>query len=168
MEKRVEWLVRAFASIAENYPDWDLEIYGIGPQRNFLEHLAEDLAAPGRIRVCGFSNDPYDVLANADIFVSASWIEGFGNSIWEAMACGVPVIAIDAGPSIGRIVRHEIDGLVVKGAGVPELADALERLMKNDEERKRFASRAPEVVERFSMQAALRQWDALLAPFHTH
>ena len=167
-EKRVEWLVRAFASIANRYPDWDLEIYGNGPQRNFLEHLAEDLAPPGRIRVCGFTNDPYSVLAGAEIFVSASWIEGYGNSIWEALACGVPVIAIDAGPSIGRLVRHGIDGLIVPGDGVPELADALERLIEDDEERKQFAARAPAVVERFSMQAALQQWDELLSPFHTH
>jgi glycosyltransferase involved in cell wall biosynthesis len=166
-EKRVEWLVRAFASIANRYPDWDLEIYGHGPQRNFLEHLAEDLAPSGRIRVCGFTNDPYSVLAGAGIFVSASWIEGFGNSIWEALACGVPVIAIDAGPSIGRLVRHGLDGLVVRGEGVRELGEALERLMKDDEERKQFASRAPAVVERFSMQAALRQWDELLFPFRT-
>jgi glycosyltransferase involved in cell wall biosynthesis len=167
MEKRLEWLVRAFASIAERYPDWDLEIYGLGPQRNFLEHLAEDLAPPGRIRICGFAHDAYRVLAAADIFVSASWIEGFGNSIWEALACGVPVIAMDAGPSIGRLVRDEIDGLVVKNNSVPALAAALERLLKDDVERKRFAARAPEVVERFSMQAALQQWDELLSPFHT-
>jgi len=167
-EKRVEWLVRAFASIADRYPDWDLEIYGNGPQRNFLEHLAEDLAPPRRITVCGFTDDPYSVLAGAEIFVSASWIEGFGNSIWEALACGVPVIAIDAGPSIGRLVRDGIDGLVVRGDGVPELAGALERLMKDDQERKKFASRAPQIIERFSMQAALQQWDELLFPFHTH
>src|SRR6185369_1973320 len=135
MEKRVEWLVRAFAWIAERYPDWDLEIYGQGPQRNFLEHLAEDLAPPGRIRICGFSFDAYRVLAGADIFVSASWIEGYGNSIWEALACGVPVIAIDAGPSIAKLVRHEIDGLVINGDGVPELAAALERLMSDEVER---------------------------------
>jgi glycosyltransferase involved in cell wall biosynthesis len=167
MEKRVEWLVRAFASLAERHEDWDLEIYGHGPQRNFLEHLAEDLAPPGRIRVCGFSPDAYRVLAGADIFVSASWIEGYGNSIWEALACGVPVIAIDAGPSIRKLVRHETDGLVVKGEGVPELAAALERLMSDEVERKKFAMNAPEVVKRFSMQAALQQWDELLAPFHT-
>ena len=166
MEKRVEWLVRAFASIAEKYPDWGLEIYGHGPQRNFLEHLAEDLAPPGRIRVCGFSADAYRVLSGADIFVSASWIEGYGNSIWEALACGVPVIAIDAGPSIRKLVRHETDGLVVQGDGVPELAAALERLMSDEVERKKFAANAPEVVRRFSMQAALQQWDELLAPFH--
>ena len=167
MEKRVEWLVRAFASIAERHPDWDLEIYGHGPQRNFLEHLAEDLAPRGRIRVCGFSNDAYRVLSNADIFVSASWIEGYGNSIWEALACGVPVIAIDAGPSIRKLVRHETDGLVVNGDGVPELAAALERLMSDDVEREKFAANAPEVVKRFSMQAALQQWGELLSLFHT-
>ena len=167
MEKRPEWLVRAFASVVDRYPDWDLEIYGVGPQQNFLEHLAEDTAPPGRIRICGFANDAYKVLAGADIFVSASWVEGFGNGIWEALACGVPVIALDAGPSIGRLVRHEIDGLVVKESSVPALAAALERLMQNEDERKTYASRAPEVVKRFSMQAALQQWDDLLTPFRT-
>ncbi len=164
-EKRVEWLVRAFAAVAETYPDWDLEVYGTGPQRNFLEHLAEDLAPPGRIRICGFSFDAYHVIAGAEIYVSASWIEGFGNSIWEALACGVPVIAIDAGPSIGRLVRDEVDGLVVRNDCVDGLTAALERLMGNDAERRKFASRAPEVVDRFSMQAALQQWDELLSPF---
>ena len=167
MEKRVEWIVHAFARVSERYSDWDLEIYGLGPQRNFLEHLAEDIAPPGRIRICGFANDAYRVLAGAHIFVSASWVEGFGNGIWEALACGVPVIALDAGPSIGRLVRHEIDGLVVKDDSVAALAAALERLMNNETERRSFASRAPEVVNRFSMQAALQQWDELLAPFHT-
>lgn len=167
MEKRPEWLVRAFASLVDRYPDWDLEVYGLGPQQNFLEHLAEDTAPPGRIRICGFANDVYRVLAEAHIFVSASWVEGFGNAIWEALACGVPVIALDAGPSIARLVRHEIDGLVVQESSVPALTDALERLMTNEDERKSYASRAPEVVKRFSMQAALQQWDELLAPFHT-
>lgn len=165
-EKRVEWMVRAFAAVAERYPDWDLEIYGNGAQRNFLEHLAEDLAPPGRIRICGFTHDAFSVLAGADIYVSASWIEGFGNSIWEALACGVPVIAIDAGPSIPRLVRHEVDGLVVTDNSVAGLTAALERLMGNETERKNCASHAPEVVERFSMQAALQQWDELLSPFH--
>lgn len=167
IEKRPELLLRAFAIIAQRYPEWDLEIYGLGPQRNTLEHLAEDLAPPGRIRICGFSTDHYAALAGADIFVSASWIEGFGNAIWEALACGVPVIAMDAGPAVRRIVRHGIDGLIVNENNAGALAAALERLMKNEIERKSFAARAPEVVNRFSMQAALRQWDELLAPFRT-
>jgi glycosyltransferase involved in cell wall biosynthesis len=162
-EKRPELLLRAFASIAPRYPDWDLEFYGVGPQQNTLEHLAEDLAPPDRIKICGFSTDPFGVLARADLFVSSSWIEGFGNAIWEALACGVPVIAMDAGPSVCRLVRHEVDGLIVTEDRITALAAALERLMNDEPERLRFASRAPEVIDRFSMQAALKQWDDLLA-----
>src|SRR5215212_5762231 len=56
-EKRPELLLRAFASIVERHADWDLEFHGLGPQRNTLEHLAEDLAPPNRIKICGFSAD---------------------------------------------------------------------------------------------------------------
>jgi glycosyltransferase involved in cell wall biosynthesis len=161
-EKRPELLLRAFASIADRFPSWDLEVYGLGPQRNTLEHLAEDLAPPGRIKICGFTNDPYAVLSRADIFASASWVEGFGNSIWEALACGVPVVTMDAGPSIHSLVRHGVDGLIVNGHGAA-LAAALEDLMSDEAKRKSFASRAPEIINRFSMQAALSSWDELLA-----
>ena len=162
-EKSPELLLRAFASLAERFLDWDLEFYGIGPQQNFLEHLAEDLALRDRIHFRGFTNDPYGVLARTDIFVSASWVEGFSNAIWEALACGVPVVATNSSPATRALVRHEVDGLIVPVDNVGALAAALERLMSDEAERQSFASRAPEVVERFSMESVLKQWDALLA-----
>ncbi|HEU4794717.1 MAG TPA: glycosyltransferase, partial [Pyrinomonadaceae bacterium] len=110
---------------------------------------------------CGFTDEPYEVLSRADLFVSTSWVEGFGNSIWEALACGVPVVAMDAGPSVRALVRHGVDGLIVTQHG-EALAKALEDLMSDETKRKSFAQRAPEVVERFSMQAALSSWDDVL------
>lgn len=160
-EKRPEFLLRAFASIAPKFPEWDLEIYGVGPQQNFLEHLAEELA-PDRIWVRGFEADNYGILAAADLFVSASFIEGFGNAIWEALACGVPVIAMDAGPPVRSLVRDGVDGLIVTDNSMDGLASAMTRLMGNHAERKTFAARAPEVIARFSMESSLRKWDALL------
>ena len=159
-EKRPEFLVRSFASIAADYPDWDLEIYGNGPQRNMLEHLVEKLA-PNRIHFSGFSNEPYAVLASADLFVSASRIEGFGNAIWEALACGVPVVAMDAGPPVRTLVRHGVDGVIVSQNTMAALAEALAQLMGDESTRKTYASRAPEVVERFPFESALEQWDEL-------
>jgi glycosyltransferase involved in cell wall biosynthesis len=159
-EKRPEFLVRSFASIAPDFPDWDLEIYGNGPQRNMIEHLVEKLA-PNRVRLCGFSNEPYDVLANADLFVSASRIEGFGNAIWEALACGVPVVAMDAGPAVRALVRDGVDGVIVKENTMAALAGALAILMRDEDRRAAYASRAPEVVERFPFESALEQWDKL-------
>lgn len=160
-EKQPDLLLLAFARLADRFPLWDLEIHGDGPVRNTLEHMAEDLAPPGRIKICGFTKDPYDVLSKADLFVNASRIEGFGNAIWEALAAGLPVIAVDAGPSVYKLIRREVDGLIVPN-DILALAAALERLLSNETERRSFASRAPEVTERFSMQAALQQWDELL------
>ncbi len=159
-EKRPEFLIRSFASIAPDYPEWDLEIYGLGPQKNFLEHLVENVA-PNRVHFHGFSTEPYDVLMNADLFVSASRIEGFGNAIWEALACGVPVVAMDAGPAVRRLVRHGIDGVIVAEQTMAALADALARLMGDEVTRKAYASRAAEMLTRFSFESALAKWDEL-------
>ncbi|HKR15247.1 MAG TPA: glycosyltransferase [Pyrinomonadaceae bacterium] len=159
-EKRPEFLVRAFASIAARFPEWDLELHGLGPQQNFLEHLVEKLA-PNRVRFCGFTEDPYSVLASADLFVSASRLEGFGNAIWEALACGLPVVAMDAGPPVRALVRHGIDGLVVSQNTMLALANALAELMGDEVKREAYASRAPEVLERFPFESALEKWEEL-------
>jgi GalNAc-alpha-(1->4)-GalNAc-alpha-(1->3)-diNAcBac-PP-undecaprenol alpha-1,4-N-acetyl-D-galactosaminyltransferase len=159
-EKRPEFLIRSFASIAPKSPEWDLEIYGDGPQRNTLEHLVEKLA-PNRIHFRGFTTEPNVVLANADLFVSASRIEGFGNAIWEALACGVPVVAMDAGPPVRTLVRDGVDGVIVTNQTMAALADALAGLMSDETRRRAYASRAPEVVERFPFESALEQWDKL-------
>lgn len=160
-EKRPELFVRAFASIARDFLEWDFDVYGEGPLRTSIASLIDKLA-PGRIQLRGFTTAPYDILKNADLFVSTSWVEGFGNSIWESLACGVPVVAMDAGEPIRSLVRDGIDGLIVRENTIEALASALTSLMGNDEARKALAARAPEVVTRFPIEASLRAWDELL------
>jgi glycosyltransferase involved in cell wall biosynthesis len=159
-EKRPALLLRAFASIADDFPEWDLEIYGAGHLHQSLARLIEELA-PGRIHLRGFVRDAYAVLNDADLFVSSSWIEGFGNAIWEALASGVPVIAMDGGPPVRSLVRDGVDGLIVRG-GASELASALASLMSDEPRRKALAERAPEVLTRFSLASSLNAWDALI------
>jgi GalNAc-alpha-(1->4)-GalNAc-alpha-(1->3)-diNAcBac-PP-undecaprenol alpha-1,4-N-acetyl-D-galactosaminyltransferase len=159
-EKRVALVIRAFASVAHRFPEWDLDIYGTGPLLSELARLAEKIA-PGRIRFCGFTDRPYDLLREADLFVSTSWVEGFGNSIWEALACGLPVVATECGAAVRSLVRHGIDGLIVHGSA-NGLATALASLMGDEQKRNAFAARAPEVLTRFSMESSLQAWDRLL------
>lgn len=162
LEKRPELVIRAFASIAGDFPDWNFDLYGDGPLRSQTSDLINELA-PGRIQLRGFAKDPYEVLRHADLFVSASWVEGFGNSIWEALACGVPVVATDAGSAVRSLVRHGIDGLIVNGDSVEALARSLATLMRDGPARAAMSRRAPEVVERFPLEASLSAWDKLLA-----
>lgn len=161
-EKRPDLLVRAFASIAAEFPAWELDIYGNGHLRATIESLIDQLA-PGRIHLRGFTAEPYEVLRNADLFVSTSWVEGFGNSIWEALACGVPVVATEAGISVRSLVRDGIDGAIVHEHS---LGKALAELMRDELKRKSMSERAPEVVSRFSIESSLEAWDRLLHRLH--
>ncbi len=161
-EKRPEMVVRAFASIAADFPDWDFDIYGNGTLHTWIKNLIEKLA-PARIHLHGFTDDPYGVLQNADLYVSGSYIEGFGNSIWEALACGVPVVAMEAGSTVRSLVRDGVDGLIVSEDSVTALAKALSALMRDEPRRRSFATRAPEVVTRFPIEASLTAWDKLLS-----
>jgi GalNAc-alpha-(1->4)-GalNAc-alpha-(1->3)-diNAcBac-PP-undecaprenol alpha-1,4-N-acetyl-D-galactosaminyltransferase len=160
-EKRPELLVCAFAGIAADFPDWELDIYGNGHMRPTIASLIDQLA-PGRIHLRGFTAEPYEVLRNADLFVSTSWVEGFGNSIWEALACGVPVVATEAGTSVRSLVRDGIDGAIVHEYS---LGKALAELMRDESKRKSMSQRAPEVVNRFPLEVSLSAWDDLLMRF---
>lgn len=160
-EKRVDLTIRAFASIADEFPEWDLEIYGNGPDLDFLQSLVDGLA-PGRIQLRGFTDAPYSVLTEADLFVSASWLEGFGNAIWEALACGIPVVTLECGEPVRSLVRDGVDGLIVEEDSTEALASALASLMGNETVRNTFAARASEVLTRLSIEQSLAKWDELL------
>jgi glycosyltransferase involved in cell wall biosynthesis len=160
-EKRLMLLIRAFATIAAEFPHWNLEIHGDGPLRSYLTRRISEVA-PERIKLFPFVDAPYDILAGADLFVSTSWIEGFGNAIWEALACGVPVVAMDAGASVRSLVRDGVDGLIVREDRGSMLVRALASLMQYDTRREAMAMRATEEIDRFSMASALAKWDALL------
>lgn len=160
-DKRPDLLVRAFARIADEFPDWELHLYGDGYLRPMITGLI-DKVAPGKIHLYGFSREPYEVLSHADLFVSTSWVEGFGNSIWEALACGVPVVATEAGSAVRSLVRDGVDGIVV---GEELLGKALADLMRDESRRQEMALRAREVVTRFSLESSLSAWDKLLNQF---
>ena len=157
-EKRPELLVRAFANIAGEFPEWQLDIHGDGHLRSAIASLIDKLA-PGKIYLCGFTLEPYEVLRKADLFVSTSWVEGFGNSIWEALACGVPVVATEAGTAVRSLIRHGIDGMVVSEE---LLAKIMAELMRDETKRKEMGKRAADVVSRFPLEASLSAWEKLL------
>jgi GalNAc-alpha-(1->4)-GalNAc-alpha-(1->3)-diNAcBac-PP-undecaprenol alpha-1,4-N-acetyl-D-galactosaminyltransferase len=160
-EKRVEMLIRAFGRVVGDFPEWDLEIHGDGPLQEHLAGLIESLGLAGRAFLRGFTDDPYTVLGAADLYVSASSVEGFGNSIWEALACGVPVVAMDCGAPVRTLVRDGIDGRIVVGSE-HALSVALAEVMGDDDFRETLATCAAEALQRFPIDAALRKWDAVL------
>jgi glycosyltransferase involved in cell wall biosynthesis len=161
-EKGHDRLLEAFARVAEARPRWRLVIAGEGPLRGELEALRDRLGLRGRVELPGLVRDVDSLLAGADLYVLASRREVFPMALCEAMARGVPAVAMEYRPGVREIVRDGVDGVVVPAGDVSALADAMARLMGDEAARRRLGARAVEVVERYGVDRVLGLWEELL------
>lgn len=156
-EKGHEVLIRALAKLPG---DVQLVIAGEGEQYAALEALVGELSLSGRVRFVGYV-DSRLLLRAFDVYVQPSYYEGFGLSILEAMAAGLPVVACRVGGLTDVVVDGET-GLLVP-AGDPEaLAAAIRRMLEDG----RLAQRCGEAAQRrvremFSLDKMIFAYDAL-------
>jgi glycosyltransferase involved in cell wall biosynthesis len=161
-EKGFDLLLQAFARVAPRFQDWDLEIWGEGPDRVSLEALRMDLGLERRIRLPGTTQEIHACYEKADLFVLSSKFEGFPNALCEAMSHGLPVVATSCSGGVRDIVRSGVDGILVWPEDPEALAGALTRLISNPSLRRSLGEAAKEVVHRFSIGRILEDWEVCI------
>jgi GalNAc-alpha-(1->4)-GalNAc-alpha-(1->3)-diNAcBac-PP-undecaprenol alpha-1,4-N-acetyl-D-galactosaminyltransferase len=190
-EKGFDRLVDAFAEVAHRHPQWDLELHGEGSQSEWLRGRVAALGLTDRVRFPGWTRPIWPALASADLFVLPSRYEGFPSALLEAMAAGVPSIAVDCPSGPRAIIRDGVDGLLVKtpsptttpsptktpsptetaASGSPaavdratarELAISIDRCMADEELRTRLAAAGRAVVDRFGWESMVDAYQNVL------
>lgn len=160
-QKGFDRLLVAFSELALRFPNWRLAIVGEGDCRGKLERQVADLGLQGRVFLPGTAGNIGDWYEAADIYVMTSRFEGFPNTLVEALAHGLPAVSVDCDTGPRDILCHDIDGLLVPQDDMDALVKALATLMRDDKLRRRYAARAIEARERFSLERICGMWERL-------
>jgi len=201
MQKGQWYLFRIFKELKKQKSNLKLVILGNGEIKEKLIELSNELELKTYsiwsdkvyddsydVYFLGFQENPFKYMASSKLFVMTSLWEGFGNTIVEAMACGVPVVSTNCQSGPSEIINPQLSNNVVltepdfKGFGVlmptfkqefigakEELATseriwikALQQLLEDDDRLSRYSKEGVRRAEDFRLEIIMSQWKSLI------
>lgn len=158
--KRIDVLIEAFARIVQQMPA-RLLLVGDGPELCSACELAGQLGVRDKIHWLGNQEQITPLLSVGDLFLLPSEQESFGLAALEAMACGLPVVASNAG-GIPEVVVHGETGLLVPVGDAAALAAASVQILRDPAQHQAMGKAARErAVSRFAAAPVVAQYEAL-------
>lgn len=158
-QKRQDDLIRTFKIINEIFPEYTLDIFGEGPEKENLNSLIKKLKLEHAVSLKGSVKDLHDQIKDASIFVLTSEFEGMPNALMEAMSLGIPCISTDCpvgGPR--ELIRHMENGLLVPVSDKEELVKAMEFLIKDKQMQDKISKESIKVLDDYSLGKISTMW----------
>lgn len=141
-------------------------IVGDGPEREQLLHYRDQVGADEAVRFVGERSDAQELMTGFDLLWNGSLYEGQSNTILEAMACGVPVVASDI-PGTRDLVVHELTGLLYPLGDVGRLTRISNQLLREPERRALMSVAAKQrIAQHFSLAGMVSQHAELYERLH--
>ncbi len=164
-EKRVHILLQAMQHLQAPV---HLVVAGTGPDAKALQTLAQQLGISQRVTFLGFVPDEQLVplYRLADFFVMPSVAELQSLATLEAMACGLPVIAADAG-ALPELVKPGQNGYLFQPDKSDQLARALEGMLKQPQQWQAMGQHSLEIAAQHEYQQVLNRWETLYQAQHS-
>ena len=160
-QKNQEMMIRAFAKVADEFPDWQLVIYGEGPLRTELEFLISSFKLQDRVLLPGRTGHVIEELRKSKIFCMSSDYEGMSNSMIEAICVGLPIISTNVSGTEEMVIDGK-NGYLVPKNDEAQMALCFQVTIRSEELREHFSVYNKSLSSRFKTEAIVNQWDFLL------
>lgn len=162
-EKSYEDLIDALALLKDAKTDWTCQIIGEGPLQGELKERCRSHGLERRVEFTGWVGDVRAALQQSDLFVMTSSVEGQPNALLEAMSESLPCISTDfKGGSARTLLASTRAGIVVPVGDKRAIADSIQSLMEDQDQRRELGARGRNAVMPFSSDRVTDRWVEVL------
>ena len=157
-QKGFDYLIKAWALIANKYPGWKIDIFGSGDLEDFLIQMIENYNLKESITINKPTSNIFEEYDRSSIYVLSSRYEGFCLVLLEAMSFGIPCISFNCPHGPSDIITNGEEGILVPVGDINKLADSIEWMITHKEERERMSQNSREKVKNFLAENIMPQW----------
>ncbi len=162
-QKNIPMMIRAMKKLHEFYPEYRLDIYGSGEEKNSIEKLINEFHCEYYIALKGHSTDIHSIMANSFAFVMSSDFEGLSNSMLEALTIGIPCICTDSPPGGARtFIENYKNGLLCQVNNDEDLYEKMKYLIENKDRRLEFKKNNQNLKKKLCVENICKQWELVI------
>ena len=158
-QKNLRMLIDAFEMLYEEYPDYELNIYGEGSER---ENLLNYIVSKGLVNVISmkpFCQDVHQKVMKATIFALPSNYEGLSNSMIEAMALGIPTVVTDCPCGGARmVIENNKNGIMVAVDDPKAMYEAFKKIIVSPKFAKELSNNGVKIRDKLNCKKIAKQW----------
>ncbi|WP_462252077.1 glycosyltransferase [Ferruginibacter sp.] len=159
-EKGIDRLIRSVANLTIPFTYY---IIGDGNKTESLQNLINQLQLQSKVFLTGKKDNPFGEMEDADLFLMGSHYEGFPNTLLEAGALGIPVVAFNVPGGIREIITDGENGLLVKDGDEKAFAAAIEKALNIDFNRQQIKNNTQKI---FSLNLIIKKTETLFLELH--
>lgn len=161
-QKGFDRLLHAWAKVCSKYPGWRVRIVGSGELTHELQQLSQTLHIQSQVEWVAATANVQTHFSEASVYALSSRFEGFGIVLIEALTHGLPVVSFLCEHGPDEIIIEDQCGLLVENGHLEAFSLAIEKLLADDQDRRRLAIGALARSTAFSPQRILGQWEEIL------
>lgn len=158
IDKGIDLFIEAARMVCQSNPETRFVVTGDGPSRHEMENRVREYGLGNNVTFLGYRDDARELMGALDICLVTSRYEAFGLVIVEALAAGVPVIAMAQNSAASEVIRDGVDGFVVEGLDVAAAASLVVKLLNDVALRARLSGAGKARVKScFSIESNARE-----------
>lgn len=164
--KNYPLLFRAFEKFSSSHPDYTLEVYGDGAEKDNLINYLENVSVKEKIHLNGARSDVLECAVDSGMFVLSSDIEGMPNALIEALAIGIPSISTNCPPGgPADLIEDGVNGILTDVGDAEGLCSAMCRLADDSDFALSLSENGVKIREKLNIDNIGNKWTEFLKKF---